>query len=510
MDFQGASASSGTGGVRPLISHRGVDLGPQRFQTRHSITQIAPLTADQIPWQNLRVATGRERPVRYGSGARFGSRDRDPAFRRARSQPFFGPSDVNADPAGPQTRQEWLDAPNSFQSRLESLERLQGRHSHLLSKTDENLIEKNDRLNTLANSISGNQDKTEQVRLHLEEACTNISKKYATINATELAIAQVIGQLDNLRSELMEKLNHHPQPSAEREIPFHQIHTPPGEAPTANPGQCQEPPHIEQVFGDAYAPGPDGQPVWNSKLPQPAHPGQSGKPQSPLRSGDQPYVAPPAMAEHPRAMNDGLTDHAGLLNSSPGMAPPPGGGHRCAPPTSWTRPQGAPTPPWQGGDGGAQHHQHYRSNYQQFQSPQDRGYNGGGGFPPRGPAGPEFQGHNRVQYMGNREAMDKKSESLKKYSGNPAEFVNWANRFIDHMGRVHWDWKNTLQWLSSTPENLSYARLSNEVMGPWSESACDLARKLEQTIMDYMPEKVYNRRQQLCGGPTQKDNGFIL
>ena len=112
--------------------------------------------------------------------------------------------------------------------------------------------------------------------------------------------------------------------------------------------------------------------------------------------------------------------------------------------------------------------------------------------------------------MGNREAMDKKSESLKKYSGNPAEFVNWANRFIDHMGRVHWDWKNTLQWLSSTPENLSYARLSNEVMGPWSESACDLARKLEQTIMDYMPEKVYNRRQQLCGGPTQKDNGFIL
>ena len=112
--------------------------------------------------------------------------------------------------------------------------------------------------------------------------------------------------------------------------------------------------------------------------------------------------------------------------------------------------------------------------------------------------------------MGNREAMDKKSESLKKFSGNPGEFTSWANRFIDHMGRVHWDWKNTLEWLAKTPENLSYARLSNEVLGPFSESACELARKLEQTIMDYMPERVHNRRQQLCGGPMQKDHGFIL
>ena len=91
--------------------------------------------------------------------------------------------------------------------------------------------------------------------------------------------------------------------------------------------------------------------------------------------------------------------------------------------------------------------------------------------------------------MGNREAMDRKSESLKRFSGNPSEFVNWANRFADHMGRVHGDWKNTLEWLKTTNENLSYARLSNEVMGPWHENPCDLARKLEQTIIDYMPAK---------------------
>ena len=125
-------------------------------------------------------------------------------------------------------------------------------------------------------------------------------------------------------------------------------------------------------------------------------------------------------------------------------------------------------------------------------------------------ARPDFQGGNRVQYMGNREAMDKRSEALKRFTGNASDFPNWANRFMDHMGRVHGDWKNTLQWLSETNENLGYARLSNEVLGPFNERADLLSKQLEQTIIDYMPERIYNRRTQLCGGPTQKENGFIL
>ena len=125
-------------------------------------------------------------------------------------------------------------------------------------------------------------------------------------------------------------------------------------------------------------------------------------------------------------------------------------------------------------------------------------------------ARPDFQGGNRVQYMGNREAMDRKSEALKKFSGTATDFPNWSNRFMDHMGRVHADWKNTLQWLSETNEQLSYARLASEVLGPFNERADLLARQLEQTIIDYMPERIYNRRTQLCGGPLQKENGFIL
>ena len=106
--------------------------------------------------------------------------------------------------------------------------------------------------------------------------------------------------------------------------------------------------------------------------------------------------------------------------------------------------------------------------------------------------------------------MDKRSEALKRFTGNASDFPNWANRFMDHMGRVHGDWKNTLQWLSETNENLGYARLSNEVLGPFNERADLLTKQLEQTIIDYMPERIYNRRTQLCGGPTQKENGFIL
>ena len=494
----GSASGAGTGAI---TSHRGVDLGPLRYarQTRqsHPIERIAPLSASQVPWQIPELATGP--PVRYGSGARFGSRERERnrTGRRAHSTPNF----VQAEPGGPQTRQEWIDALNSFDSRVAALEQSLINHTSLISKTNDNLIEKHGRINDLSTTVSENAEKIEQVRRHLEEACLNISTRYATVDSTELAIAQVIGQLDSLRSELMENVQSQLRPPA-----TFPIHTP--DDPTSRNEQTQnrnEQPHI----GDAHGAGPGGQPMWNSQLPQPAFPHQpaNARPQSPLRTSEQPYVAPPAAADHPRAqaMSDGVTDHAGCIHSPPGMAQ----SMPRAPPTSWTRQDGAPTPPWQGGAGGPQHHQQYHRQYQHFQSPPARG-GGGGGFPSQGPVLPEFQGHNRVQYMGNREAMDKKSESLKKFSGNPGDFVNWANRFIDHMGRVQWDWKNTLEWLATTPENLSYARLSNEVMGPWSEPASDLARKLEQTIMDYMPEKVYNRRQQLCGGPTQRDNGFIL
>ena len=257
----GMSPSSSTSAI---ASHRGVDLGPHRMarQSRrsgtglHPIERIAPLSASQVPWQAPQLATGP--PVRYGSGARFGSRERDRADRRARSTPQLDHRNVASDPGGPQTRQEWIDALNSFDSRVAALERNMNNHASLIAKTNENLIEKHGRINDLANTISENAAKVEQVRLHLEEACTNIAAKYATVNATELAIAQVIGQLDNLRTELMTTLKS--QGRSATECP---IHTP--DDPTA--GQ------VPVAIGEAHGQGPDGQPMWNSRLPPPAFPG---------------------------------------------------------------------------------------------------------------------------------------------------------------------------------------------------------------------------------------------
>lgn len=61
-----------------------------------------------------------------------------------------------------------------------------------------------------------------------------------------------------------------------------------------------------------------------------------------------------------------------------------------------------------------------------------------------------------------------------------------------------------------TPENITFSRLNVEVMGPFNENAGGLAVKLEQLLIDYMPAKIYRRRNQLVGSQTEKNNGFIL
>ena len=112
-------------------------------------------------------------------------------------------------------------------------------------------------------------------------------------------------------------------------------------------------------------------------------------------------------------------------------------------------------------------------------------------------------------FMGNQEAMERKT-SLKPFSGEPGDFGDWREHFMDHMFRVHSDWRATLEWLSKTPENITFSRLNVEVMGPFKENAGGLAVKLEQLLIDYMPAKIYRRRNQLVGSQTEKNNGFIL
>ena len=95
--------------------------------------------------------------------------------------------------------------------------------------------------------------------------------------------------------------------------------------------------------------------------------------------------------------------------------------------------------------------------------------------------------------MGNQEAMGRKSESLRKFSGQPSDFINWSEHLMDHMARVHQVLRPTLVRMSKTEEPLTMHRLRNDTIGPYNENAGDLALKFEQTIIDWMPKTLYKK-----------------
>lgn len=118
--------------------------------------------------------------------------------------------------------------------------------------------------------------------------------------------------------------------------------------------------------------------------------------------------------------------------------------------------------------------------------------------------------HTRVQYMGDAGAMNRKDESLRKCDGSAVNFANWAKHFMDHMAKVHPAYRPALKWFSTTPEDLSFRRLHTKCLGPFRESAVDLADELEQCLVDDLTDNMYDRRVQLCGGKDNANNGLAM
>ena len=112
--------------------------------------------------------------------------------------------------------------------------------------------------------------------------------------------------------------------------------------------------------------------------------------------------------------------------------------------------------------------------------------------------------------MGNQERMESKNDSLKNFSGSAETFKQWAERVMDHMAKVHPIWRPTLEYVAKTNDDLSFARLNQEHLGPFGEPAHELAIKFEQVLVDLLPDSLYQRRMQLCGGPDQRNNGFMM
>ena len=106
--------------------------------------------------------------------------------------------------------------------------------------------------------------------------------------------------------------------------------------------------------------------------------------------------------------------------------------------------------------------------------------------------------------------MHRKSDSLRRFTGNVEDFASWSQHVIDHMTKVHSHWKYTLNWLATTDFSLSFANLRGQVLGPFNEDSIDLAIKFEQVLVDWLPEKLYLRRDQLAGGKSESGNGFTM
>ena len=142
------------------------------------------------------------------------------------------------------------------------------------------------------------------------------------------------------------------------------------------------------------------------------------------------------------------------------------------------------------------------------------GCNGNGGPQVHQPMGQNQRG-GKLEYMGNQEKMEKKSDSLRRFNGEPIDFRPWAQHMVDHMHRVHPSWRHALESFAdpsqiTSDEQLSFRVLRHQTMGPLNEDAAELAVKFEQVLVDWIPERLYNRREQLCGGPEERNNGFIM
>ena len=401
-------------------------------------------------------------PSRHGSVSRF-TRD------RSRDGQGSGPILINrAQPGGEQEEADWLQALDITQNAVETTARANRGMAGNMATANEQIQALHLRLTNLENLGIGDQlariteglshttQKATLTETHLIEACGNIVSRYVTHENMSDAIFMLEARLASA-VEMIETLqiNHRAQQFSVATP----IEPPPGaEEDPLQSNDAWAPPgtDIPGNHGDRYA-------RWESM--QPLHHDNGLRPSSPFRGDRQP--APPGIAS-------GLpSQHA------PGGQPLPARPATFQPlPTEG--PESSPFDP-------------------RFQSPVGR-----------------LNHPNRIEhgehreFMGNQKGMNRENKAMSKFSGNPGDFKDWAAHFVDHMAMVHIGWRSTLHWFSNTREDLSWSRLNRESMGPNNESAAELAVKLEQTIANWLPLSLYNKRIQLCGGRSEFGNGFRM
>ena len=499
-------------------------------------------------------------PFRHGSGAGFNSPASYPGSRRRQRgersaspdgrrppPPFAGRSE----PSGPMEENDWLDALRNVQNTLATVERIQRDHAAHISTHDRKLEYLNTLTETHENSIGEIVSQVERHRVWIDETFPAREKAYVPQDLFEQLRIQAL-QLEQRIESLVSFVHQTSRNEAEAQMGA----AAPTRAPDASAASLGPVGHLFEhhsplrpMSGEANQPA--------AAVPQSSHdePLQAASPlpspvaasgavpasvfrmspggppttdatpiQDPLQNpmndawGRVRFQQPPAAADM-RATVDRPSQPYGFVNSA----------QHCAGqgvPSSWNTyaAQGASAPspdrnqapswnPFTSGrfpqQGGPAYHPSQGGNGSSHQPPQQ---------PSSAPCpmhaqampGPATHFGHMGQYMGDQKAMHRKSDSLRKFNGQPEGFAAWTGHMTDHMGKVHPYWRQVLNWLSSTNKPLDFASLHGVVIGPFDESALDLTVKFEQVIVDWLPEKYYLRRAQLAGGKNEEGNGFAV
>ena len=425
--------------------------------------------------------TGPRTPAESGTrhGSRSGRRSASARSERSRSQDEEGEGPIRAVPAGPQERLDWLEAMSLTKNAVDTVERQSRKHAQDMAATEARVQELNERLVKLENlgieprmnhmeeRISEVSQKGDLTATHLLEACSNIWKKFVTVDDNKDLENMLDAKIDSISATMQAIMStvasmEFPRRPAPEEYDL----TTPLQQPTE-----RLPPPIPPGMGVDPMRAND---PWNRTGARTAE--NTAVPGSPFRSHQE------------EARQEAQARQEARQPEPPQPAPRMPQQHA---------PGGQPIPP--------------RPNWEDMpHSPFENSYTSP---QPGRPQRPNAQGHSQGhsdEYMGNQKTMNRENKSMYAFSGHSADFKNWRNRFVDHMAMVHCSWRNALLWLGTTKTDLSYATIGQEAMGPLSENANELAVKLEQTICNYLPVGLYDKRIQLCGGIQEASNGFKM
>ena len=496
-------------------------------------------------------------PLRYGSGAGMGSpatgseraRPRDRARARERSDsrerdrlrrpaPFGG----RAAPAGPQEEADWLSALSNVQNSIQTIERSIRQHAQTMSNQDQKISELQAVVERHDVGMTETATRNEELHRYWTEF---LEKTYAPIVLFE-QLRDFSQSLEARLDSLMQFVQSTGRNEAEAEMNRGSAMPPSNHAPQAAPPGPSSSlfssfSPLRQTAGDR--PMSPSEPVPSAAEPSGLDP--QGRPLLPVAARPSTPCVPMTPGGPPTC--DATA--AGQTSPDPMQRPEHDAWHRssvaapCPAATSVPMPGmfDRPSQPYSWRDSSAGCAQRGVPNSWNPQPSNQRsaaGFMGGNQYhpPPRhGPQQSPWGGRDPYpaaygqcpapanfmpqparsiaqmgQHMGDIKAMHRKTESLRRWSGNVENFAAWSQHMVDHMSKVHPCWRQVLTWLSTTNDLTDFANLNPTVIGPFDENAAELAQKFEQVIVDYLPEKQYLRRAQLAGGKQEEGNGFTM